>query len=260
MADNNDALFREVEEELRREQFQKIWERYGTYIIAAAALIVVSVGGVKYWESHKLSRSQSVGAEYEAALALASSGKSEESTKALEQIAANGTAGYAALAELSLAGTDLKSGKRKEALAVFDKIATQGGTDPILVDFAKLQAAALRLGDADYADMKARLTPLMSDDSSWRYIARELLGTAAVKAGKLEEARTTLAPLLVDPQVPQSAVERVRMVMASIAATEITKPAAPAAAAPATETPAPTNTDKTGNDKTGGDKKPAPAP
>jgi hypothetical protein len=254
MADNNDALFREVEEELRREQFQKLWERYGTYIIAAAALIVVSVGGVKYWESHKLSRSQSVGAEYEAALALAASGKNEDAAKALEQIAENGTAGYATLAELQLAGADLKAGKRKEAQAIFDKVA-EGSADSILTDFAKLQAAALRLGEADYADMKARLTPLMSDESSWRYIARELLGTAAVKAGKLEEARTTLAPLLVDPQVPQSAVERVRRVMATIAATEIAKPAAPAA-----ETPAATNNDKTGNDKTGGDKKPAPAP
>lgn len=255
MADNNDALFREVEEELRREQFQKLWERYGTYIIAAAALIVVSVGGVKYWESHKLSRSQSVGAEYEAALALAASGKKDEAAKAFEQIAENGTAGYATLAELELAGADLKAGNRKEAQAVFDKIASQGSADSILTDFAKLQAAALRLGEADYADMKARLTPLMSDDSSWRYIARELLGTAAVKAGKLEEARTTLAPLLVDPQVPQSAVERVRRVMATIAATEIAKPAAPAA-----ETPAATNNDKPGNDKTGGDKQPAPAP
>jgi hypothetical protein len=260
MADNNDALFREVEEELRREQFQKLWERYGTYIIAAAALIVVSVGGVKYWESHKLAKAQSAGAEYEAAVALAASGKTEESAKALQKIAESGPAGYAALAELSLAGADLKAGKRQEAQAIFDKIATQGG-DPILVDFAKLQAVALRLGEADFADIKTRLTPLMSDDSSWRYIARELLGTAAVKAGKLEEARTTLAPLLVDPQVPQSAVERVRRVMSSIALAEIAKTPPPAPAAPAgagaagTEAPAATN-----NDKTGGDKKPAPAP
>jgi hypothetical protein len=244
MADNNDALFREVEEELRREQFQKLWERYGTYILAAAALIVVSVGGVKYWESHKLARSQSAGAEYEAAIGLSAAGKSEDSAKALEQIAANGPAGYAALAELSLAGAKLKAGKRDEALAIFDKLAAQGGADPILANFAKLQAVSLRLGQADFTDIKNRLTPLMADDSSWRYIARELLGTAAVKAGKLEEARTTLAPLLVDPQVPQSAVERVRQVMSTIAVAELAKSPPSAAPAPAGTT-------------TGDDKKPA---
>lgn len=254
MADKNDALFREIEEELRREQFQKIWERYGTYIIAAAALIVVSVGGVKYWESHKLARAQSTGAEYEAAIALAASGKTDESAKALEQIAANGPAGYATLAELSLAGADLKAGKRQEAEAVFDRIAAQGNADPILLNFAKLQAAALRLGNGDYADIKARLEPLMSDDSSWRYIARELLGTAAFKTGKLKEARTTLAPLLVDPQVPPTAVERVRMIMSTIAAGELAKTPAPATTAP---TPASTDTPAA---KTGDDKKPAPAP
>jgi hypothetical protein len=236
MADNNDALFREVEEELRREQFQKLWERYGTYILAAAALIVVSVGGVKYWESHKLAKAQTAGAEYEAAIALSTAGKTEDSVKALEQIAATGPAGYAALADLSLAGAKLKAGKSDEALAIFDKLAAESGIDPILGNFAKLQAVSLRLGQADFADIKARLTPLMADDSSWRYIARELLGTAAVKAGKLEEARTTLAPLLVDPQVPQSAVERVRQVMSSIALAELAK--TPPAAAPAPASPA----------------------
>jgi hypothetical protein len=236
MADNNDALFREVEEELRREQFQKLWERYGTYILAAAALIVVSVGGVKYWESHKLSRSQATGAEYEAALSLATAGKPEESAKALEQIAANGPAGYAALADLSLAGAKLKAGKRDEALAIFDKLGSQSGIDPILSNFAKLQAASLQLGQADFTDIKNRLTPLMADDVSWRYIARELLGTAAVKAGKLDEARTTLAPLLVDPQVPQDAVERVRRIMSTIALTELEKSPPATVPAPAATT------------------------
>ncbi len=155
MADNNDALFREVEEELRREQFQKLWERYGTYILAAAALIVVSVGGVKYWESHKLARSQSAGAEYEAAIGLSAAGKPEESAKALEQIAANGPAGYAPRSlKLTLAGAKLKAGKREEALAIFDKLSTQGGADPILANFAKLQAVSLRLGQADFTDIR----------------------------------------------------------------------------------------------------------
>lgn len=47
MADHTDSFMREVEEELRREQFLRIWQSYGTYLVAAAVLLVLAVGGYK---------------------------------------------------------------------------------------------------------------------------------------------------------------------------------------------------------------------
>ena len=38
-------IFDEVDEEVRREQFKKLWDRYGTLFVALAVLIVVAVGG-----------------------------------------------------------------------------------------------------------------------------------------------------------------------------------------------------------------------
>ena len=34
-------IFREVDEDLRREQYKKLWERFGSYVIGLAVLIVV---------------------------------------------------------------------------------------------------------------------------------------------------------------------------------------------------------------------------
>jgi hypothetical protein len=93
-----------------------------------------------------------------------------------------------------------------------------------------VQAASLRLGDADFTEMQNRLNPLAGDKSPWRTNARELLGLAAVKAGKLDEARSALSPLLADPLVPETTRERVQRVMAEIAAGEVKSTPAPAAA------------------------------
>jgi len=38
-------IFREVDEEVRRDQFKKLWERYGIFFIALAVLFVAAVGG-----------------------------------------------------------------------------------------------------------------------------------------------------------------------------------------------------------------------
>lgn len=221
MVDNNDALFREVEEEMRREQFAKLWERYGIYVIGLAIAIIAVVGGSKIWESRQQAASETAGAEFEAATLLAESGKPEDAAKAFEAISASGPKGYASLALLSQAGAYLKLDKRAEALALFDKLAADGSADRQLTSYARLQAAALRLGEADYAELQTRLTPLIADDSSWRFTARELLGTAALKAGKLDEARTTLTPLLAAPGLSQAATERINRLMGEIATAEL---------------------------------------
>jgi hypothetical protein len=237
MVDKNDPLFREVDEELRREQMAKLWEKYGIYVIAAASLIVAFVGGYKFWQSRQLALAEAGGAQYEAALQLSSSGKADDAAKALEAITQGGQAGYTALAELTLAGSQLKGGRPQDALAIFDKLAKDSAADPLLTSFAALQAASLRLGEADFTEMQSRLSPLIGDNGPWRYNARELLGMAAVKAGKLDEARSALSPLLADRMVPESTRERVQRVMAELAAGELGKPAAPETPAP--ETPAP---------------------
>ncbi|MBV9138099.1 MAG: hypothetical protein JO357_13665, partial [Hyphomicrobiales bacterium] len=40
-------IFREVDEDVRRDRFERIWKQYGNLIVAAALVVVAAVGG---WE------------------------------------------------------------------------------------------------------------------------------------------------------------------------------------------------------------------
>lgn len=233
MVDKNDALFREVEEELRRERMEKLWEQYGIYVIAAAALIVAFVGGYKYWEWRNISLAQENGAKYEAAITTLSAGKTDDAAKAFQEIAAGGHGGYAVLADLQLAGVHLKAGRTAEAAVVFERISGDGAVDKMIRDFATIQAATLKVGDAGFTELQNRLNDLAADGNPWRFGARELLGLAAYKAGKLDEARKIFEPLLADPGTPAGTLERIKVVMGSIAAAELSSRASPSAAAPA---------------------------
>ena len=51
-------IFTEVDEEVRREQIKKLWERYGSYFVAAAFLVVAAVAAWRaydYWETRRAS-------------------------------------------------------------------------------------------------------------------------------------------------------------------------------------------------------------
>ena len=233
MADDRDSLLREVDEELRRDQMNKIWERYSGLIFGVAAMIVAGVWGYKFLESRRIAAAESAGSEFTAAAQLSADSKNDDAQKAFEKIAASGPSGYAALAKLQVAGAQAKAGKTAEALATFEGLAKQAGADDLLKSFAQVQAASLRLGEADYAEMQNRLGVLAGEGSPFKTTARELLGFAAFKSGKLDDARKQLEPLLIDPAASRAIQERIRIVMAQIAAAET--PAAPAGAAPASQ-------------------------
>ena|SRR5436190_3121399 len=240
MVDQRDSLAREIDEELRREQLLKLWERYGIYVIAAATLVIVGIGGFNYYDHRRALAAEAAGARLSMATRESMQSKKAEVQKALEDIAATAPAGYAVLARMRLAAAERDAGKTAEAAAAFEAIAKERGIDPLIADYAQLQAAMLRLDGASWTDMQNRLNGLAADGNAWRFSARELLGLAAHKAGKADEARAEFQRLLTDRGTPPSIAERARVMLAMLTEAELASVPAPAAdptpkAAPAGE-------------------------
>ena len=63
-------LFNEVDEELRREQLKRLWDRYSLYIIALAILIVAGVGGWRGYEYLEGKKAAEAGAAFDRAAHL----------------------------------------------------------------------------------------------------------------------------------------------------------------------------------------------
>lgn len=221
MADNNDTLIRELKAEMERERFETLWKKYGSYLFALAAAIVVTVAGYQYWQVTSKANAEAAGARYEEALVAYNAKKLDEAQKAWSEIAKDGPSGYAALSRLQLAGLHLEKGEKKQALAIYDDLTKQSGVDPLLSSFAKLQSAAARVDEADFTDTQNRLNALTDDDNPWRFSARELIAVAALKAGKRDEARKALEALMADGNAPPSVRERVQLMMAKVVVGDI---------------------------------------
>jgi hypothetical protein len=232
MVDKNDSLFREIEEELRRERLAKFWDKYGVYVIGLGAAILAAIGGYQLWHGRQVALANEGGTLYESAVRLTGEGKTDEALKEFGTLSDGGHRGYASLAALQSAGADLKAGKADEALVQFDKVAKDQTADPLLKSFAALQAASLRLGKADLPEMQNRLNDLAADGNPWRHYARELLGLAAYKAGDIVAASKEFDRILSDTGAPQGVMARVRVLMGQIMADTLAKAKPAAEAAP----------------------------
>ncbi len=250
MADTDDSLVREINEEIRREQFAKFWDRYGVIALVGVSLFIGSILGFQYWQSSKLATAQEFGAKYQQALELAAENKNEDATKLLMQIEKDAPKGYAVLARLKLAAGQAEAGKTTEAVKTYEAIINDGGADQLLADYARLQAASLRVGEADWTEMQNRLNDLTGDESAWRFSARELLGLAALRAGKLDAARQPLRQLLADRATPRAMRARATIMMGMIAQKELSA-SKDEAAAKTGEKPMKPGKDKSSDAKSG---------
>ncbi len=245
----NEAFDKEVDEELQREWVSRLWEHYSGYILAGALAFVLAVGAYKLIESRRQAAAEAQGAAYATAVKLLTSGKVDEGTQALAAVSKNG-GGFGAVARLRLAAADAATGKTADAVAKYEALANDRALDPVLADFARLQTAMLTLDNANWDDFRGKLSTLTADGNAWRHSARELLGLAAMKAGKLDEARTQFEKLIGDQGTPPGIAERARIMMGSIVAADMAAKAPPApVTAPAAVAPAPPATPATGAPK-----------
>jgi hypothetical protein len=218
-----DLMAREIDEELRKEQLLKLWDKYGTLALGAALLAIIGVGGWKYYQYRQVQANEAASMQYIVALGDFAAKRPFEAQKRLEELAPNAPTGYAALARLRLAANGAAEGNTIDALNVYDQIANDKSIDPILQDFARLQIAMLKFDSTPFPELRNQLNPLANDRNPWRYSARELLGMGAAKAGWPLEARNHFQRLLGDRATPQGIAERVRVMVALLDEAERSK-------------------------------------
>jgi hypothetical protein len=194
-------IFHEVDEEVRREQLKKLWDRYSIYLIALAVLIVAGMAawrGYEYWVAKKAA---AAGAEFEAATALSEQGKQAEAEAAFAKVAAEAPAGYRVLARMRAAGA-LAQSKPADAVKAYDELSADASLGTIWQDLAAVRAGLLLVDTAPLADMRRRLDPVAEPTRSFRHTARELLALSAWRNHDVTAARKYLDMIAGDAESP----------------------------------------------------------
>ena len=205
---SDESLFREVDEEVRQEQFKKLWARYGNLIMGLCLLVIAGVAGFQGWTYWKLKQAQAAGETFFSAVKLEEAGKSEEALKQFESI---NHAGYAVLARLREAGTLLSQGKTADAVTLYDAVAADASTDGTLRDLARIRAAAALVDTASPADIEARVKTFDAAGNPWRHTAREIMASSHWRAKDYAATDKMVQAMLADNEAPASLRQRANM-------------------------------------------------
>ena len=233
-------IFREVEEDVRRERFEKLWNQYGYFVIAAAAAIVIAVGGWQLWIRYEQSQREANSAAYTAAMQLAASGKPLDAAAKFGEIAKDGTSGYRTIAKLAQGDALMAGGKPQDAVTAYKQVA-EDNDHKELANVARIRAAWILVEGGSQAQLQEILGPVNDGNTVWRFMAREILAYSDFGHGRVAMAQAAYEKLAADEAAPAGIRNRARNMaqfLASGAGTDYGTVPAPAKPAPSeTATP-----------------------
>jgi hypothetical protein len=199
-------IFHEVEEEVRRERWEKLWKEYGDYVIAAAAFVVIAAAGWQLWSYYQHREQLRSSAEYLTAQQLLDAGQAPAAAEAFGKLAADAPSGYAIVSRLQEAGALETAGRTPDALKLYMEIAN--GDDAILANVARIRAAWIEADTASRADLEKLLAPLTDASNGWNPMAREILAYSDFHNGKIPQALSEYKKLAADNTLPDSLRQR----------------------------------------------------
>ncbi len=228
-------IFREVEEDVRRERIAKLWKAYGNYAIAAVVLLFAGIGAWQFWEHRQQQEYERASAAFVAAQRITNP---QQAAGALADVAKDAPKGYAEAARLSQASAMFAAGQQKEAIDIFRQIAADD-SGPVGAA-ARLRAAWAQADSATRSDLASWLAPLDQPGNAWRANAREVLAYADYRAMDMKGAQTKYAALAADPEAPESLRARAKAMATFLqSGGAVTYGTVPADAPPAPPTAAP---------------------
>lgn len=228
----------EVEEELRKDDYNKFLRKFGPLIIGLLIGVVMVVGYLEWRDYSQDRMARAAAFSYLEADDLLQDGKSEEASRAFLALADVAPDGYAGLSLMRAAIIASEAGNAAEAIRLYDAAAVRFNEERH-IHLTSLKAAYVVANRGDWSDVDQRASALAAQDAPYEFLARELIATAALNMGDTDRARAEFSYLDTIPGVPDTIARRAEqaLILMNNAVAEGLTPVLPAPEDPNDETP-----------------------
>jgi hypothetical protein len=210
--DQNNFLIQEVDEELRLDQYHRLWKHYSKYIIIAVVVVIFVVFGYQGWQEWRKFQSQRESTKFAIANELINKDKTDEGLIVLDKLANDGYTGFALMANMRRAELLADRGDIDAAAVIYDRIASSS-IHALYRDLATIKMTLLKLDIDDSIVIEKRITPLNTISNPWRFSAIEILAIIAKKNGNTQRAIELYKQLAEDSKTPSGIRDRATEVL-----------------------------------------------
>jgi len=205
-------IFDEIDEDLKRDQMQLLWARYGKIVMAAVAAIVLLVALRQGYAAWQTSQAEASASAYQQAL------KSDDVVTALEAQRGQLTNGYAMLAQFQIAAEQAARDDFAAAEASYLALASDASLDPMYQQAATLLSVMVAPQDTDVSALESRLSDLETAAGPWQAMALETGAGLALRNGNKDAAVAKYKRLAEMADVPAGMRQRAERMLVMLGA------------------------------------------
>lgn len=213
---DNETFYREVDEELRRDQLLGYWQRYGKLIIAAAVLFIAAIGGIIWWMNQREVKAGDRGETLVTAFDDISAGKTAAAQTKLDQLANSGVEGYRVAALLAQADMASDANQPDKAAGLYRQVANDASLPQPYRNLATVRMTAVQFDKLPPQEVVSRLKPLAVAGAPWFGSAGEMVASAYLKLNRPQDAGKLFAAIAKDKKVPESLRSRAAQMAGSL--------------------------------------------
>ena len=221
---DNESFYREVDEELRKDQLSNIWKRHGLLIAGAVLLFLAGLGGFLWWQHRQEVEAGRRGEALIAAFEDVQARRSKAALPKLDLLAKEEAPGIQAAALLTKADVAIQDGNIAAAAAAFKQVADNAAFAEPYRQLALVRQTTLEFDTLQPAEVIRRLGPLAVAGGPWFGSAGELVAIAHLKQGQTGRAAPIFAALAKDDKLPSSVRSRAVQMAGSLGVDAVMDP------------------------------------
>jgi hypothetical protein len=207
---SDSEVFREVDEDYRRDRMIAFWRRYGIGLFVLAILVMAAAYGYKFLHDRAQLAKEAETAQFEALLSGIQPGNEQAAVAALASYASNAKPAQATLALFTEAALRQRGGNITAAAQVYHQIADGDQASDDLKDLAIVRLGYIAVDMPTPEPLIPRLRAIASKDSPWRFSARDAIALLTARAGQRESAAKMFSDLAQDTGAPTDLAGRAR--------------------------------------------------
>ncbi len=209
-------IFNEIDEDIRRERYQKLWKTYGKFLILAIVIFFLGAAIYLAWNNYLDNLKKKEGEIFSNSMEMIEKKSWESASSNLYNLYNSSNSGYRALAKLQRASILLTNNKVEDALEIYKDLIEDGKSNVIYRDLARYLLVIHTFDYAKDSEIKKHLSYLLEKNNPWYYSASEIEGFRLIRLGKYKEAEGIFISLSNDIEAPSGIRMRSAEILTSL--------------------------------------------
>ena len=217
----SDHFVDSIEEEIRDENLQRMWQRYGKLVIYTVFTILISVTVYNMWQRQDLSEREAIASKFILVQNAIMSGNNETALSELRALSNASKKDYATLAKFEYAAI-LRDKEQPDALAEYKSIYEDKKVNEIMRNLAYIFYVSSAIDLMSTKEISKNIDNFTEElkknhvGKYWDLLAKETLAFCYIKKGDNKMAKEALEALAKTAGIPANMAERTKILLNSI--------------------------------------------